>query len=161
MKTLFIFVLACASVFGAETDILVFSIARTNAENASVSVKDIFTRDGQTNLIRVTKIVAGKVSRTYRFYHGGQNVGNYLAFPEGDAYKAVFNTEAGPYCMSLKFGASGEVLSARIGDKGGLLLDEFGCTNGVFSPLDGSLRQVGLMKPKFGSESDFMKQQKH
>lgn len=161
MKTFLIFLLSCASVLGAETDIALFSVARTNAENAAVHVKDMFTRDGQTNLIRETKIASGKVSRTYRFYHGGQNVGNYLAFPEGDAFKAVFNTEAGPYCMSLKFGPSGEVLSARIGDKAGSLLDEFSYTNGVFSPMNGPLRQVGLMKPKFASESEFKKPQQH
>lgn len=148
MKAFIIFLLSCGSLVGAETDIRVFTVARTNAANAFGYTKDIFTREGQTNLIRVTKIVAGKASRTYRFYHGGQVVGNYLAFAEGGA----FNTEAGPYCMSLKFGPSGEIVSARIGDQDGVLVDEFICTNGVFSPIEGPVRRSGHMKPKFAPE---------
>jgi len=150
MKGLIIFLLSCTSLIGAENDVRVFTTSTTNAENGLVYTKDVFTRNGQTNLVRVTKIVAGKISRIYRFWHAGQVVGNYLAFPEGGA----FNTESGPYCMSLKFEPSGEILSVRLGDKDGLLLDEFRCTNGVISPIDGPLRKVGLMKPKFAEDQE-------
>lgn len=149
MKILIISLLACASVLGAETDLRVISTAQTNAEKIVVA-KDTFTRDGQTNLIRITKIAGGAVLRICHFYHAGQVVGNFVELPE----ESTFNTEASPFCMSLKYGPAGEIRSARIGDKEGRLLDEFTYANGVFSPVAGPLRQNGLMKPKFGSEHE-------
>jgi hypothetical protein len=72
--------------------------------------------------------------------------------------ESVFNSEAGLYCTSLKYGPGGEILSARIGDQRGVILDEFVFTNGCFRPIEGPLRQNGLMKPKFGDESKFIKE---
>ena len=148
MKILIIFLLGCASALGAETDIRVITTTGTNAEIALTFTEDVFTRDGQTNLIRVTKIKDRAVLRIYRFYYAGQLVGNFVAFPK----ESTFNTEVGLYCMSLKYGPSGEIRSARIGDQAGMLLDEFSYTNGVFAPVEGPLRRSGLMKPKFAPE---------
>ncbi len=146
MKPFIILLLAYASALGAETDIHFFSSAQTNDQNVVIYRKDVFTRDGLTNLIRITRIDPrqGEV-RACHFYHAGQLVGNFVAFPQ----ESIFNTEAGPYCMSLKYGPAGEIRSAMIGDKDGVLVDEFSCTNSVFIPMQGPLRQNGLMKPKF------------
>jgi hypothetical protein len=70
----------------------------------------------------------------------------------------VFNSEAGLYCTSLKYGPAGEIRSVRIGDQQGVLLDEFTFTNGNFCPIEGPLRQNGLMKPKFADESKFIRE---
>ncbi len=135
------------SIF-AHADVQVFSNGQTNAQTGSFYVKDVFTRDGQTNLVRVLKKNSESTMWVYRFYHAGQLVGNFVVFPE----ESTFNTEASPYCMSLKYGPAGELWSARIGDKQGLLLDEFSYINGVFAPVQGPLRQNGLMKPNFAPE---------
>lgn len=61
MRAFIAFLLSCASVFGADGDIRVVTTARTNAETASITIKDFYTRDGQTNLVRHTKTKAGVV----------------------------------------------------------------------------------------------------
>ena len=151
MKTI-IFLLSCASVLASEGDIRVFSIDHTNAEH-EIYAKDEFTRDGQTNLIRVFQARPGDWRKVCRFYHAGRLVGNFVFWPG----QALFNSEAGVYCMSLKYGPAGEILSAQIGDSEGVLLDEFVFTNGTFSPVTGPLRHQG-MKPGFGDETKFIKE---
>ena len=154
MKTITTLLLSCASVLAADTDIHVVRMSETNAQQAVAYTKDVFTRGGQTNLVRTMQATPRGAFRICHFYHDGQLVGNFVGFPEG----AVFNTEAGPYCMSLKYGPAGEILSGRIGDKQGVPLDEFVFTNSTFCPMEGPIRQNGLMKPKFGDESKFIKE---
>jgi hypothetical protein len=154
MKTIITLLLSCASVLATDTDIRVVSTSRTNIEAAAGTRKDIFTRGGQTNLVSLTRMNSDGVVRICRFYHAGQLVGNFVALPE----ESIFNTEAGPYCMSLKYGPAGEIRSARIGDKQGVLLDEFIFTNGNFCPIEGPLRQNVSMKPKFYDESKFIRE---
>lgn len=68
MRAFIIFILSCAPVFGADSGIRVFTTAKTNAETGSISMKVIFTRDGQTNLVCTTKTKAGAVQiRIQRF----------------------------------------------------------------------------------------------
>ena len=154
MKTIVLFLLCCTSVFADEGEIRIFSIAHTNVDNW-VYNKDEFTRDGQTNLVRILKIVPqqGWV-RVCSFYHAGEVVGNFVVH-EGET---LFNTEAGVYCISLKYGSGGEILSARIGDKQGALLDEFAYTNGTFSPVAGPLKRNQAMKTFFADEAKFIKE---
>ncbi len=154
MKILITLLLVCSSVFAAETDIRVFSAVKTNAENGTVYLGDVFTRDGQTNLTRSLNIAAGKETRVCFFYHDGQIVGIYQA--RQDEWGA-FNTEPGPYCMSLTYGRSGEIVSATIGDKDGIPLDEVSYSNRMFSPVEGPLNRNRHMKPKIGSEAGFLK----
>ncbi|GEM_PF-1249337 len=139
MRTFITLILSCASVLGADGDIRVVTTTKTNAEKASVSTKDVFTRDGQTNLVRNTKTKAGVVQiRIHRFYHGGSLVGDFVAMSDSSG----FTTEAGsPYSVSFEFWASKEIRSAVIGTKDGVILDVFTCTNGIFSPVEGSVIQ--------------------
>ena len=86
MRTFFIFLLSCASVLGADTGIRVVTTSKTNAEMASVSTKDVFMRDGQTNLVRNTKTKAGAVQiRIHRFYHAGALVGMLTETPDSSS----------------------------------------------------------------------------
>lgn len=98
MRAFIVFLLSCASVLGADGGIQVFTSAKTNAETASITTKEFYTRDGQTNLVRHTKTKAGVVQiRIHRFYHGGALVGDYVAMPDSSG----LTTEAGtPYSVS-------------------------------------------------------------
>ena len=137
MRAFIVFLLSCASVFGADGDIRVVTTAKTNAETASITTKDFYTRDGQTNLVRHTKTKAGVVQiRIHRFYHAGSLVGDYVAMRDSSG----FTTEAGiPYSVSLECDASRNPKSVVIGTKDGVILDAFSYTNGVFSPVESSL----------------------
>ncbi len=134
MKSFIVFLLSCASVFGADSGIHVVSTATTNAESASITTKDFYTRDGQTNLVRHTKTKAGVVQiRIHQFYHAGALVGDYVATPDSSG----FTTEAGTqYSVSLECDASHNPKSMVIGTKDGVILDAFSYTNGVFSPVE-------------------------
>ena len=137
MRAFIVFLLSCASVLGADGGIQVFTSAKTNAETASITTKEFYTRDGQTNLVRHTKTKAGVVQiRIHRFYHGGALVGDYVAMPDSSG----LTTEAGtPYSVSLECDASRNPKSLVIGTKDGVILDAFSYTNGVFSPVESSL----------------------
>ena len=134
MKTFIVLILSYASVFGADTSVRVLTTAKTNAETASIYTRDVFTRDGQTNLVRKIKTKAGVVQiRIHRFYHSGSLVGDFVAMPDSSG----FTTEAGsPYSVSFEFDASKNVKSAVIGTKDGAVLEAFACTNGIFSPVE-------------------------
>ncbi len=136
MRAFIIFVLSCASVLAADGDIRVVTTVRTN-DSGSVSTKEVFTRDGQTNLVRNTATKAGAVQiRIHRFYHGGALVGDFVAMPDSSGS----TTEAGsPYAVSFEFDASHKPKSAVIGTKDGVVLDIFSCTNGIFSPVERSV----------------------
>ena len=135
MKTFIALVLSCASVLGADTSIQVVTTVRTNA-SGSVSTKDVFTRNGQTNLVRNTSTKSGVVQiQVHRFYYNGLLVGDFVAMPESSG-----STTAGsPYSIGFEFGPTKEVKSAVIGTKDGVILDAFMATNGVFYPADISL----------------------
>lgn len=137
MRAFIIFFLSCAAVVGADADIHVVTTVRTN--ESRVSKKEVFTRDGQTNLVRNTATKAGIVQiRIHRFYHGGALVGDFVAMPDSSG----FTTEAGsPYSVSFEFDASHKPKSAVIGTKDGIVLDAFSCTNGIFSPVEHSVLQ--------------------
>jgi hypothetical protein len=138
MRAFIVLILSCASVFAANTgDIQVVTTAKTNTESGSVTTIDVFTRDGQTNLVRHSNTKAGAVQmRHHRFYYGGLLVGDFIAAPKFSG----FTTEAdSPYSVSFEFGPSREVKSAVIGTRDGGILDAFMATNGVFYPAENSL----------------------
>lgn len=136
MRAFIAFLLSCAAVFGADGDIRVVTTAKTNAETASITTKDFYTRDGQTNLVRHTKTKTGVVQiRIHRFYHAGTLVGDFVAMPDSSG----LTTEAGtPYSVSLECDAARNPKSVVIGTKDGAILDAFSYTNGVFSPVESS-----------------------
>jgi hypothetical protein len=133
MRTLVFLILSCVSVVGAETGVRWVTITETNDVTASIDTKEIFTRDGQTNLIRNTVIKAGVVQfRVHRFYHGGRPVGDFVALPDSSG----FTSAAGSlYSVGFEFGTSKDVMSAVIATKNGIIMDAFTCTNGIFSPV--------------------------
>jgi hypothetical protein len=156
MRIFIVLFLSCATVLGADTGIHVVTTVRTN-ESGSVSTKDVFTRDGQTNLVRNTSTKSGAVRiRVHRFYCQGSLVGDFVAMPDSSG----FTSEAGsPYSVSFEFDASHTPKSAVIGTKGGVIVDAFNCTNGVFSPVEssviinGSVPSIVVLTSKHGAVS--------
>ena len=136
MRTFIVLILSCVSVSAADIGVRVVTTAKTNAETASIYTTDIFTRDGQTNLVRTAKTKAGTLQiRIQRFYHAGVLTGDYVATKDSSG----FTTESGiPYSVSFEFWPSKDIRSAVIGTKDGTILDAFTCTNGVFSPVESS-----------------------
>jgi hypothetical protein len=136
MRAFIIFLLSCASVLGADSDIHVATTVHTN-DSGRVSTKEVFTRGGQTNLVRNTATKAGVVQiQLHRFYHAGSLVGEFVAMPDSSG----LSTEAGtPYSVSLECDAARNPKSVLIGTKNGDVVDAFSYTNGVFVPVESSV----------------------
>jgi hypothetical protein len=134
--TILIWILSAVLLYGTDTDIHVFTTTKTN-ESGSITIKEIFTRGGKTNLVRNTAIISGKVRiQIHRFYYDGSLVGEFTSEPNSSG----FVTEAGsPYSLSFDFGPTHEVKSAIIGTKDGIVGDAFMATNNVFYPTDISI----------------------
>jgi len=137
MKTIILFLLFCVAVSGAETGLRVITTAKTNMETATISTKEVFTRNGQTNLVCNTKTKAGVLQiRVHRFYHGSSLVGILTAMPDSSST----TSEAGAPCaLDFEYGRSGELKYAAIVGKDGVLLDLFTCTNGMLFPVQDSI----------------------
>lgn len=151
-----LFLLSCASVVAQEDDIHIYSAAHTNADHV-VYARDEFTRDGQTNLIRIFKSTPQGWSKIFHFYSDRQLVGSFVSMGNSVDSESTFNTEAGPYCMSLNYGAIGEIRSAKVGNKQGVLLDQFSYANGTFTPVEKPVIERANakgehMKPQFSSD---------
>jgi hypothetical protein len=136
MRTFIILILSCASVLGADTSIHVVTTCKTN-ESGTVSTKDVFTRDGQTNLVCNTYTKLGVVRiRIHRFYYHGSLVGDFVVTPDSSG----FTTGAGSPCsVSFGFDTFHNAKWAVIGTKDGVIVDAFSCINGIFSPVESSL----------------------
>lgn len=133
MKIPAVLFLSCALAHGMDEGIQIFSSTKTNKEAASVSIREIFTRGGQTNLVRNTKTKAGVIQiQTHQFYHHNQLVGDFVTTQNASG----FTTEAGtPYSMSFEFDKARKIKAVVIA-KDGALLDVFNYTNGVFIPIE-------------------------
>jgi hypothetical protein len=142
MKIFIFLILSCGSIFGADTSIQVVTTAMTNAAIGEISTKDVFIRDGKTNLMRITNIRnrdADQSEQSHIFYYDGVRVGEYTTMPGSSR----FTTEAGcPYLVEHKVLSWTNVSCVLICKKDreihGELLDYFMATNGVFLPADSS-----------------------
>lgn len=140
MKTLITFFLSCASVLAADTGVMVATSTTTNAESASITTTEVFTRDGQTNLVRQTYTKDGVViRRVHWFFRDGARLATHVVDRIHDGYagpaSTLFVPQSGSrYSVSLEFSPSNEVSYAAIGKNDGYILDGFTCTNGIFQP---------------------------
>jgi hypothetical protein len=130
MPVLLALIVSCVSVIAS--DIRIVSTCRTN-KSGSISTREAFIREGQTNLVRLTTSRAGVVqTQVHRFYHKGLLIGDYVVMRDSSG----FTTEAGcPYSVSLEFWPSREVRSVVFGTNG-IAIDAFMATNGLFYPAD-------------------------
>jgi hypothetical protein len=154
MRTLIVILLSCAPLLGADSNIQVISRAVTNEPIEIISTTDVFTRGGQTNLVRLTQTKGGVViGQSHKFYHGAMAIGDYVAVPADSGFTigpgwreparqaiAGLTIEAGsPYSAALVFWPSNQIHCFSISAKDGVLLDRFNYTNGVFSPVESSV----------------------
>jgi hypothetical protein len=120
--------LSCASVFAADTGVRVATSTTTNAESGSITITEVFTRDGQTNLVRQTNTRDGVVGRrVHWFFRDGARLATYVVERnhDGNAGPAstLFVPQPGlPYSVSLEFSSSNEVTYAAIGKNDGYIL---------------------------------------
>ena len=136
MKAFIILVLSCASVLGADTSIRVVTTTMTNAETSSISTKEVFTRDGQTNLVRNTRTKDGAVQvRAHRFYHAGAFVG---MLTEVSNSSSTTSEPGCPFALDLEYGPGKQLKYAAILGQDGVLVDAFACTNDVLFPVPSS-----------------------
>src|SRR5664280_2758317 len=78
--------LPCAPAPGAEKDIQVFSTAKTNA-SGRIFIKDVFARDGQTNLVRTATVERGMTTNwIHKFYRDGALVGEYWDMQDSSGF---------------------------------------------------------------------------
>ena len=112
-------------------DIRSFVTVGTNLAQGVVSTLEDFTRNGQTNLARITVTQDGVVQhRGHNFYHRGVLVGRYMW---GSGH-TIINTGTGtPYSLTLVLDGSNQPVAAAI-QSTNRSLDLFVCTNGVFYP---------------------------
>jgi hypothetical protein len=135
MRPFIIFLLSGLSVLGANSGISVVTIATTNAAMMRIDTKDVFTRNGKTNLVRRTSTKAGEQCVcAHFFYYDGVLVGNYIR----TAGSSGFANEAGSkYALSFDFESSNSIIrNVVISTKDGTVLDAFSCTNGIIWPLN-------------------------
>ena len=150
MKTFIILILSCASIYGADTSIQVFTTTKTNL-SGSIFKRDVFMRDGQTNLVCITTIRDGKLEMPLcKFYHDGVLVGEYWSMLDSSG----FITEAGsPYSVIGKYWPSKGVSQAFICTKDRVVLDYFTATNGVFYPANSvAVRDANKMTEDMSKE---------
>jgi hypothetical protein len=147
MKALTLCLLSCLSVVAADTnEVRVFTTSATNSEPGYLEAFDVFTRGGQTNLIRQTQTKDGIVLfRTQTFYHHGAELGRYIF---NGSETIIGSTPGAPYYLSYRLDSSNRIRSALIGTirtndvaSGAFTvatLDAFAYSNGVFYPKNGS-----------------------
>lgn len=137
MVLIIVLLLSCVTLFGAETGIQAITTVRTN-KSGTLDTREVFKREGQTNLVRTTTTKAGIVQfRVQRFYHRGSPIADYVSKPDSSGFTTE---ESCPYSVTLQLGPSNEVSSLVFGTNG-MTVDAFLATNGVFYPADSSLIQ--------------------
>jgi hypothetical protein len=146
MKAIIICILSCLSVFAADTNnIRVVTWTYKIMPEDSLATVEVFTRGGQTNLVRNTQTKDGVVlSRSQGFYYNGTEVGSYIyqniyKIGNGPDATMVGSAPGAPYYFNIAFDTSNRPLSAHIMATNFVMLDWFVCTNGVFYPADRSL----------------------
>ncbi|MEI8288410.1 MAG: hypothetical protein WCH99_02970 [Verrucomicrobiota bacterium] len=140
MKTTIAYILTCMSVVAVGTnDIQVVSTPNYNTQPGIVMIKDVYTRDGQTNMVCDTRTKDGALRiRSQDFYHNGLLVGAYSTNTLYAYSRSSFYSVAGvPYGISLNLDYSNQ-MTVFITDTNHLVLEMYNSTNGIFYPADSS-----------------------
>jgi hypothetical protein len=139
MKTTIAYILTCVSVVAAGTnDVQVFTTTDTHTQPGILITLDTFTRAGQTNLLRDMRTKDGVLTiRNQTFCHDGVQIGGYVTYP---TTSFSYSVAGAPYSMSFQYDASNHVRSALV-TSNLMMLEAFGCTNGVFYSEDSAFIQ--------------------
>ena len=142
MKTVVVFVLSCVSALAATTnEIQVATTTNIVAETGVTTTVDVFTRDGQTNLVCGTRTRDGSLLDSWqKFYYKGSLLGVYSTYKNGSG--TIHSIASAPYTLSFVFVSTNKMQCAFISTNS-VMLDAFICTNGIFYPADRSvIREV-------------------
>ena len=141
MKTIIACILLSSlSAFADTNDIQVVTWTYKIMPENSLATVEVFTRDGQTNLVRNTHTKDGVVSfRSQSFYHNGTEAGVYMyQIGRGPDITSISSTPDAPYYFNIAFDSSNQPRAAHITATNLVMLDWFLCTNGVFYPANSS-----------------------
>ena len=117
-------------------DIRVFTRTNTNITPGHLITFEEFTRDGQTNLLRITVTKDGVLQhRSHNFYHNGADVGRHIWSGKNTIISSV---PGAPYSLNFVLDSSNQPVAASILITNYVILDSFTCTSGVFYPEDSS-----------------------
>jgi hypothetical protein len=138
MRIYIALIVFCLPIFGADTDVQVVTTIQTNAERSLVFTQDVFTRNGQTNLMRTTLNKAGVLEvRTQRFYHEGVLVAEIATRPSSFS---IETTARIPYEVSFDFfSPSNQLWNIAVWTNNNVMVDAFTRSNGVFYPVESSV----------------------
>ncbi len=137
MKAIVILLFACATVFGADDDVRVFTHFQQLSSGATNILED-YVRGAETNVIlrRTTRIDPNKpLYRFHQFFHAGERLGIYVT---GTNNSGCITRPSSRYMLSFSFGASNELRAIVVGNEKGEVVDAFGCTNGTITPVSTS-----------------------
>jgi hypothetical protein len=151
MRPIIVLILTCLSVFAADTnDIHVVSWSYKNLPEDSLATIEVFTRSGETNLIRHTNTKDGVVLfRSHSFYHKGIEAGVFTYQIANGTNTGVGASAGSPYFFNVNFDASNRPKSVHISATNLVKLDWFVCTNGMFYPADKSwIEEANTRLPK-------------
>jgi len=145
MKTMIGCLLCCVSAAAADTnEIRIFT--RTDSKVApgySVTYEE-FTRDGQTNLLRVTTFKDGVTNGiAHNFYYRGAYLGRYS---QDRGYTFVNTAVGAPCSLAFAWDSSNQLRNASVMTTNYLLLDSFTFTNGLFYPDPNSVIEESKKK---------------
>ena len=149
MKSFLFLTLFCTSLHADETGVRVACSAITNIFSGQVRKTEVFTRDGQTNLVRETSPQVGIIQT---FYYDGARVATFVSNTQ---FSIFHNEPSARYSVDLTFSPSNKLQCATINLYGTneLNVDIFGCTDGYFYPLPDSeisninaLRKMGVQR---------------
>ena len=131
MRILFILILSCTSLFAGDQGVRVVTTAVTNA--VFITTKEVFTREGQTNLVRQTTTQAGTVTaKIQSFYHDGSQLATFLVVTPH--YSQFFTKPDSSYLIGLDFSPSNQINYLTFCSNKYSVVEAFSCTNGNFYP---------------------------
>lgn len=133
MKAIISSLLCCLPALAADTtDLRVFTRTDAKVSPGYLVTYEEFTRNGQTNLLRVTTVKDGVTnSIAHNFYHQGTYLGRYS---QGAGLTFVNSAPGVPYVLSFVWDSSNQVRTASVTTSNYVILDSFNCTTGVFYP---------------------------
>jgi hypothetical protein len=132
-------VIFSTAVIAETNELKVVTSSSTHPVTRQVKITDVFTRGGSTNLVRRTSTKDGIVQiRLHDFQHAGTKVALFVSIP-GKSSGITIEPDI-PYTVTVEFDATNHLNTVVIG-KGGLLLDAYRWTNGVFQPVESSFLQ--------------------
>jgi hypothetical protein len=135
MKTLFTFMLLCVSVLATDDIAVTTTVKPHSSRPGQATTREVFTRGGQTNLVRVTTSRDGRViSRLHRFYYNRTLVADHMQLLLEPVDGSDLTTTSG-FSLALRFATNNQILEAYVGDRKGKILDAFTSTNGTLVPV--------------------------